>query len=217
MRIAIPPLREHVDDLKHRLQREHDGHKKPRLQMLHLLASGQARNRQEVASRLGVHRPPAVAGWPSMPPGGWTPCWPHTFLQANPSRSRRRCSPASSRRSAGHQALPRMKHCASGWHRPITCRSNTRRSTRSCARAFTLSSKCRAPVTQQNPEAMPAFQATCQAHLQQALPPDHLRPIWVCSQDESRSGLLTVRRRRLTAHGVQPIGPVHHVFEWFYV
>jgi transposase len=29
--------------------------------------------------------------------------------------------------------------------------------------------------------------------------------------------LLTVRRRRLTARGVQPIGPVQHVFEWFYV
>jgi transposase len=56
MRIAIPPLREPVDDLKQRLQREHDGHKKLRLQMLYLLASGQARDRQEVASLLGVHR-----------------------------------------------------------------------------------------------------------------------------------------------------------------
>jgi transposase len=56
MRIAIPPLREQVDDLKRRLQREHDGLKKLRLQMLYLLASGQARDRQEVASLLGVHR-----------------------------------------------------------------------------------------------------------------------------------------------------------------
>ena len=39
----------------------------------------------------------------------------------------------------------------------------------------------------------------------------------VFSQDESRLGLLTVRRRRLTACGVQPIGAVQHVFEWFYV
>jgi transposase len=39
----------------------------------------------------------------------------------------------------------------------------------------------------------------------------------VFSQDESRFGLLTVRRRRLTARGVQPIGQVQHVFEWFYV
>ena len=56
MRLAIPPLREHVDDLRHRLQREHDGHKKPRLQLRYLLASGQAHNRQEVAALLGVHR-----------------------------------------------------------------------------------------------------------------------------------------------------------------
>jgi len=39
----------------------------------------------------------------------------------------------------------------------------------------------------------------------------------VFSQDESRFGLLTVRRRRLTAWGIQPVGPVQHVFEWFYV
>lgn len=37
------------------------------------------------------------------------------------------------------------------------------------------------------------------------------------SQDESRFGLLTVRRRRLTARGVQPVGAVQPVFEWFYV
>jgi transposase len=39
----------------------------------------------------------------------------------------------------------------------------------------------------------------------------------VFSQDESRLGLLTVRRRRLTACGIQPVGAVQHVFEWFYV
>ena len=37
------------------------------------------------------------------------------------------------------------------------------------------------------------------------------------SQDESRCGLLTVRRRRLTARGVQPIGTIQHVCAWFYV
>jgi putative transposase len=39
----------------------------------------------------------------------------------------------------------------------------------------------------------------------------------VFSQDESRVGLLTVRRRRLTTRGVQPVGSVQHVFAWFYV
>jgi hypothetical protein len=37
----------------------------------------------------------------------------------------------------------------------------------------------------------------------------------VFSQDESRVGLLTVRRRRLTACGVQPVGLIQHTFAWF--
>jgi transposase len=56
MRIAIPPITEQEAELKQRLQREHDSHKKLRLQMLYLLASGQAHDRQEVARLLGVHR-----------------------------------------------------------------------------------------------------------------------------------------------------------------
>lgn len=71
--------------------------------------------------------------------------------------------------------------------------------------------------TQKNPDAIAAFQASCQEQLQQAIPSDNIRPIQVFSQDESRFGLLTVRRRRLTARGVQPVGSVQHVFEWFYV
>jgi transposase len=55
MRNPIPPIPEEVTALKERLQHEHDGHKKPRLQMLYLLASGQARTRQDVARLLGVH------------------------------------------------------------------------------------------------------------------------------------------------------------------
>jgi hypothetical protein len=39
----------------------------------------------------------------------------------------------------------------------------------------------------------------------------------VFSQDESRFGLLTICRRRLTARGVQPLGAVQHVFAWCYI
>ena len=56
MRNPIPPIPEEVAALKERLQHAHDGHKKPRLQMLYLLASGQAHTRQDVARLLGVHR-----------------------------------------------------------------------------------------------------------------------------------------------------------------
>jgi transposase len=75
----------------------------------------------------------------------------------------------------------------------------------------------RAPVTPKNPDAIQAFQASCQEQLQRVIPPENTRPVRVFSQDESRVGLLTVRRRRLTACGVQPVGSIQHGFEWFYV
>jgi transposase len=56
MHRAIPLVSEHADELKQQLQGEPDGHKKSRLQMLYLLASGPAQTRQEVARLLGVHR-----------------------------------------------------------------------------------------------------------------------------------------------------------------
>jgi transposase len=56
MHNAIPPIYEEVAALKERLQREHDGHRKPRLQMLYLLVTRQAQDRQDVARLLGVHR-----------------------------------------------------------------------------------------------------------------------------------------------------------------
>ena len=56
MRKAIPAISERAGELKQRLRHEQDGHKKPRLQMLYLLASGQAHSRQDVAHLLGVHR-----------------------------------------------------------------------------------------------------------------------------------------------------------------
>jgi transposase len=49
------------------------------------------------------------------------------------------------------------------------------------------------------------------------MPPGNTRPVRVFSQDETRVGWLTGRRRRLTACGVQPVGSVQHVFEWFSV
>jgi hypothetical protein len=61
---------------------------------------------------------------------------------------------------------------------------------------------------------MPTFQTTCGARLQAVIPPANTRPVRVCSQDDSRVGLLTIRRRPLTARGVPPVGAVQHVFAW---
>jgi transposase len=56
MRNPVPPIREDETTLKERLQREHDGHRKPRLQMLYLLVTRQAQDRQDVARLRGIHR-----------------------------------------------------------------------------------------------------------------------------------------------------------------
>jgi transposase len=56
MRRAIPVITETVEELKAHLQREHDSRKRLRVQMLYLLASGHATERQQVAQLLGIHR-----------------------------------------------------------------------------------------------------------------------------------------------------------------
>ena len=42
-----------------------------------------------------------------------------------------------------------------------------------------------------------------------------LQPVEVWAMDESRFGLHTIRRRRLTAYGTKPVGPFQHRFENF--
>lgn len=46
------------------------------------------------------------------------------------------------------------------------------------------------------------------------IPPAHTHPVRVFSPDDRRFGLRPLRRRRLTARGVQPGGSVQHVFQW---
>lgn len=56
MRRGKPEVRESVEVLKARMQKETSGVKRQRVQTLYLVASGQASERQEVAQMLGVHR-----------------------------------------------------------------------------------------------------------------------------------------------------------------
>ena len=56
MRKPIPPIRESADELKHRLKQERHPLRQQRLHAVYLLASGQARYRQEVAALLGLDR-----------------------------------------------------------------------------------------------------------------------------------------------------------------
>jgi transposase len=43
------------------------------------------------------------------------------------------------------------------------------------------------------------------------------QPIRVWTQDESRFGLITIQRRRLTLRGIKPLAPSQHELEWSYL
>jgi len=62
MRKAMPTITESAAELQRRMHRETDGKKRQRLHALYLVASGQARHRQDIAALLGVHRH-SVAAW----------------------------------------------------------------------------------------------------------------------------------------------------------
>lgn len=48
--------------------------------------------------------------------------------------------------------------------------------------------------------------------MRQVVPPTNCRPLRIWSQDESRWGLMTVRRRRVTIRGVKPVGRIQHQY-----
>jgi transposase len=81
MRNPVPPIREDDATLKERLQREHDGQKKTRLQLLSRLVTRQAQDRQEVARLLGVHRN-TIGRWLARYAAGGLHAWLDTYVPA---------------------------------------------------------------------------------------------------------------------------------------
>ena len=79
------------------------------------------------------------------------------------------------------------------------------------------SPKCHARRIKKNAEAVTAFQRTCADRLLALIPPTNVRPIKLWAEDESRFGLHTIRRRRITACGIKPIGMHQHDFTNFWI
>jgi len=66
------------------------------------------------------------------------------------------------------------------------------------------------------------FRAELERTLKEAIPTEEAhretpRPLRLFSQDESRFGLISVQRRRITLKGVKPVGTFQQKFESFYV
>jgi len=205
MRKVLPVIPADVEPLKQRMQRDRHGRKKPQLQILSLLASDQAQTRRAVARCWGSTARPSAMGSPATRRVAWTRCWLWISRRASPARSPRMCWLRLRRRSGSRPGLPPLKRCAHGSSRPIIWRSTIIRSIPVCGPGSGPRARGRGPVPQKTPDAMPAFQATWRAPRQRVIPPENTRPVRICSQDESRVGVLTVRRRRLTAGVVHPL------------
>jgi hypothetical protein len=70
MRKAMPRMTESADELPRRMKSAPAPKKRPRLHALYLAASGQARQRQEIAALLGVPRHSVAAGFRAYTEGG---------------------------------------------------------------------------------------------------------------------------------------------------
>ena len=68
-----------------------------------------------------------------------------------------------------------------------------------------------------NADAVAVFRDTFAERLQAVLPSAPAQAIALWAMDESRLGLQTVRRRRLTARGTKPVGVQQQRFENFYL
>ncbi len=64
---------------------------------------------------------------------------------------------------------------------------------------------------------MTTFQATFAERLQATLPAERTKPVEVWAYDESRLGLHTIRRRRITARGTKPVGQFQQRFSNCYL
>jgi transposase len=169
------------------LQREPDGHKKPRLQVLHLLASGQAHSHQAVAHLLGLHRNTI---------GRWLAIYSAEGLDASLATCVSAGKP-SSLTSAVLASLEQALHHPEGFALYVAPRQWVRQThdveikykTRYTIvwTRFRAKLKVPRPSHTKNPEAICAFQATCQEHPQHIIPPDNTRPIQVLARMKAAS------------------------------
>jgi transposase len=62
------------------------------------------------------------------------------------------------------------------------------------------------------------FKTTIGERLQAVIPTTNRLPVQFFAHDESRLGLQTIRRRRISARGIKPVGPTQHDYAncWLY-
>jgi len=217
MNKAIPSIRESAHELKQLRSHERHPVKQQRLQALYMLASGQARFRSDVARLLGVDRN-TVGRWLEryaqggldallalyVPPGKVPALPPDHVVELQQALQQ----------PQGFGSYKKVRQ----WIQHTFGITLTYNATHKLVR-YKLGAKLKVarPSHIKNAEAIAAFRETFADQLHVLLPSESQRPVKLWAMDESRLGLQTVHRRRITARGTKPIGFHQHRFENFYL
>jgi hypothetical protein len=172
------------------------------------LASGPAPTRQAVAPLLGVHRHTLGPGLAIYEAGGRA-AWLALDVPAGQPLALPPDVPAAIEQALRRPAGVAADEALRPWVRqtyPLEVNEHPRST--SVRTRFRTKLKVPRPSPPKNPDAMPAWPATCGERRQAVIPPETPRPVRVFRQDGRRVGLLTVRR--LPAAGVQPVGLLPH-------
>lgn len=222
MKRPLPPIAESAEELKAQMQQATERLPRQRLHMLYLLASGQASTRQKAAELLGLHRNTI---------GRWLGCYEEGGLSAllevnSPPGAVPAVNPVQE--AALREALAAPQGFASygaiqDWLADTFGIQMEYQAVHKLVR-YKLGAKLkvvRPSHLKKNPQAVAEFRDSLGTQLSTRLPRGAdqtlLLPVAVWFFDESRFGLQTIKRRRLTLRGVKPVAPYQHQFQNFYV
>lgn len=214
MNKTIPAIAESEAELK-KLMRQEQGVRHQRLQVLYLLVSRQS-NRSQAARLVGVHRN-SVQTWLTVyAEGGLSallrvekaPGRAPTLSGAPLERLRAKLTEPD-----GFGSYGEIRDWIEAELGIVMEYETVRKLVR-----YRLGAKLKRarPSHIKNASAIAAFPAQV-AHMWQVTTRQQARPLKLWVMDESRFGLQTVQRRRITLRGVKPMGSYQHRFENFYL
>ena len=202
MRKAVPSITESADELQQCMKSEPDLKKRQRLHALYLAASGQARQRQEIAALLGVHRHSVAAWFQAYTEGGLERALSYQIAPAP-------CPPAHDPQGVGGPPGKTARSTRLCWLSPHSRLVGRGASgdvgvfERPCLGAVQAARQTKtAPALprKKSLEAVTQFQTTLPTLLTQQLADrSSTGTIKVFAQDETRLGLLPMVRRRITS------------------
>ena len=220
MNKKVPEIAESVEDLKARLRKANKKHEILRLQMLYLLKSGQAKNRVQVSTLLGVDRASV---------GTWLSAYETEGLEKLLSRG---YAPGRTPllTEAQQAVLLSVLQKPEGFTSYVQIQAYIAETfgvqmTYKAVYAMVhdkWGAKLKVPRpshVKKNRVISEAFRCEFSQHVADAIAQKRsdARSVRIFSQDETRYGLLSTARRRITQRGIKPVAEMDYRYEAVYL